>query len=79
MLAEAGFHLEEEAVLVDLEREYAAETSGYVLAHFVRDYLLQTAGIPPVDYERWLADLAACAVDGSYCYSVVTYACLATR
>ena len=49
MLAEAGFHLEEEAVLVDLEREYAAETSGYVLAHFVRDYLLQTAGIP-----RWI-------------------------
>jgi ubiquinone/menaquinone biosynthesis C-methylase UbiE len=79
MLAEAGLQLEEEAVLVDLEREYAAGTSGYVLAHFVRGYLLQTAGIPPVDYERWLADLAACALAGSYCYSVVTYACLATR
>ena len=78
-LAEAGFQLEEEAVLVDLEREFAAGTSGYALAHFVRDYLLQTAGIPAEDYERWLADLAACAVDGSYCYSVVTYACLATR
>ena len=52
---------------------------GYALAHFMRDYLLQTAGIPTVDYERWLTDLAACALDGSYCYSVVTYACLATR
>jgi ubiquinone/menaquinone biosynthesis C-methylase UbiE len=79
MLAEAGFQLEEEAVLVDLEREYSAETSGYALAHFVRDYLLKTAGIPTVDYERWLADLATCAVDGSYCYSVVTYACLTRR
>jgi hypothetical protein len=45
----------------------------------VRDYLLQTAGLPAEDYERWLDDLAACALDGSYCYSVVTYACLATR
>src|SRR5215212_2190820 len=79
MLTAAGFQLEQEMALADLEREYAAETSGYALAHFVRDYLLQTAGIPLVDYERWLADLAACAVDGSYCYSVVTYACLATR
>jgi arsenite methyltransferase len=79
MLTAAGFHLKQEKLLVDLEREFAAGTSGYALAHFVRDYLLQTAGIPPVDYERWLADLAACAVDGSYCYSVVTYACLATR
>jgi ubiquinone/menaquinone biosynthesis C-methylase UbiE len=79
MMTAAGFHLEQEAVLVDLEREFAAGTSGYALAHFVRDYLLQTAGIPAVDYERWLTDLAACALDGSYCYSVVTYACLATR
>ena len=45
----------------------------------MRDYLLQTAGIPTVDYERWLNDLAACALDGSYCYSVVTYVYLATR
>jgi ubiquinone/menaquinone biosynthesis C-methylase UbiE len=79
MLTAAGFHLEQEVVIVDLEREFAAGTSGYALAHLVRDYLLQTAGIPSADYERWLADLAACAVDGSYCYSVVTYACLATR
>ena len=79
MLTAGGFHLEQETLLVDLEREFAAETSGYALAHFMRDYLLQTAGIPAEDYERWLADLAARAVDGSYCYSVVTYACLATR
>jgi ubiquinone/menaquinone biosynthesis C-methylase UbiE len=79
MLTAAGFHLEQEELLVDLEREFAAETSGYALAHFVRDFLLRTAGIPSLDYERWLAELAACAVDGSYCYSVVTYACLATR
>src|SRR5829696_4557751 len=79
MLTAAGFQLEQEMALVDLEREYAVETSGYALAHFVRDYLLRTAGIPAEDYERWLADLAARAVDGSYCYSVMTYACLATR
>ena len=79
MLTTAGFQLVREAVLVDLEREYAAETSGYALAHLVRDYLLQTAGIPAEDYERWLAELEACALDGSYCYSVVTYACLVTR
>ena len=77
MLTAAGFRLEQEAVLVDLEREFAAGTSGYALAHFVRDYLLQNAGIAEADYARWLADLAACAMDGSYCYSVVTYACLA--
>jgi len=79
MMTAAGFLVEQEAALVDLEREFAAGTSGYALAHFVRDYLLLTVGIPAVDYERWLADLAACALDGSYCYSVVTYACLARR
>ena len=79
MLTAAGFQLAQEMALVDLEREYAAGTSGYALAHFVRDYLLQTASIPAEDYERWLADLAACALDGSYCYSVVTYACVVTR
>lgn len=79
MLTAAGFHLAQETVLVDLEREFAAGASGYALAHFVRDYLLQTAGIPEPDYERWLADLAGCASAGSYSYSVVTYACLATR
>lgn len=79
MLTAAGFHLEQEIVLVDLERGFAPGASGYALAHFVRDHVLQTAGIPEADYERWLADLALCAVDGSYCYSVVTYACLATR
>jgi ubiquinone/menaquinone biosynthesis C-methylase UbiE len=79
LLTAAGFQLEHEVVLVDLEREYAAETSGYALAHSMRDYLLQTAGISVEDYERWLDDLVACTLDGSYCYSVVTYACLATR
>jgi arsenite methyltransferase len=79
LLTAAGFQLEQEVVLVDLEREYAPETAGYALAHLMSDHLLQTAGIPAADYERWLADLAACAVDGTYCYSVVTYACLASR
>jgi arsenite methyltransferase len=79
MLTAAGFQLEQELILVDLEREYAAGTSGYALAHFVRDYLLQTAGIPAEDYERWLDDLRTCALDGWYCYSVMTYACLGTR
>jgi arsenite methyltransferase len=79
MLTAARFHLERETVLVDLEREFVPGASGYALAHFVRDHLLQTAGVPEADYERWLADLGLCVMDGSYCYSVVTYACLATR
>jgi SAM-dependent methyltransferase len=79
MLTAAGFHLEQETVLVDLERDFAPGASGYALAQFVRDHLLRTAGIPAADYDRWLADLTGCALDGSYCYSVVTYACLATR
>ena len=45
----------------------------------MRDYLLHSAGILVEDYERWLADLEACAYAGEYRYSVVTYACLATR
>jgi ubiquinone/menaquinone biosynthesis C-methylase UbiE len=79
LLTAAGFQLEEEVVLVDLEREYAPETSGYAFAHFMSDYLLNTAGVPATDYQRWLDDLAACACDGTYSYSVVTYACLARR
>lgn len=79
LLSATGFRLEQEKVLVDLEREFAAGTSGYALAHFVRDHLLRVAGVPAADYERWLADLASCALNGSYCYSVVTYACLALR
>jgi arsenite methyltransferase len=79
MLTAAGFRLEQEVVSVDLEREFSAGTSGYALAHSMRDHLLRTAGIPEEDYTRWLADLASSNQDGSYCYSVVTYACLATR
>ena len=79
LLTAAGFRLEREAALVDLEREYAPGTSGHTHAHLWREYLLGTAGIAAQDYERWLADLAACAHEGSYCYSVVTYACLAVR
>ncbi len=79
MLSATGFQIEQETVLVDLERDFAPGTSGYALAHFVRDYLLHTADIPEADYQRWLADLAFCALDGSFCYSVVTYACLARR
>ena len=79
LLTVAGFRVERDIALVDLEREYAPETSGYTHAHLWREYLLRTAGIAAQDYERWLADLAACAQEGSYCYSVVTYACLAVR
>jgi ubiquinone/menaquinone biosynthesis C-methylase UbiE len=79
LLTAAGFRLERETAVVDLEREYAPKTSGYALAHLMGDYLVRTAGIPATDYARWLDDLAACARDGTYCYSVVTYACLASR
>jgi ubiquinone/menaquinone biosynthesis C-methylase UbiE len=79
MVRAAGFHLEQEAVLVDLEREFAPESSGHTHAHLWRDHLLRGAGISTQDYDLWLADLEACAQDGSYCYSVVTYAYLVTR
>jgi arsenite methyltransferase len=79
LLIGAGFRLDQETVLVDVEREYAPGTSGYTHAHVWRDYLLQAAGVPVQDYDRWLDELAACAGDGSYCYSVVTYAYLAVR
>jgi SAM-dependent methyltransferase len=79
LLTAAGFRLEQETVLVDLEREYAPGTSGYTLAHLLRDYLVSEAGVPAPEYARWLEDLDACARDGTYCYSVVTYACLAVR
>ena len=79
LLSATGFRIEHEAVLVDLERDFAPGTSGYAHAHLWRDHLLGVAGVPEPDYERWLADLAACAREGAYCYSVVTYACLAVR
>jgi ubiquinone/menaquinone biosynthesis C-methylase UbiE len=79
MLIAAGFHLEQETVLVDVEREFAPESSGYTHAHLWREYLLRGAGILAQDYDLWLTDLEACAQDGSYSYSVVTYAYLATR
>jgi ubiquinone/menaquinone biosynthesis C-methylase UbiE len=79
LVTAAGFRPREEAIVVDLEREFAPGTSGYLHAHLWHEHLLRVAGIPAEDYKRWLDDLAACALDGSYCYSVVTYACLATR
>jgi SAM-dependent methyltransferase len=78
LLTTAGFDVEREVALVDLERDYAPESAGYLHARLWREHLLR-AGIGGDEYERWLADLAACAQDGSYCYSVVTYACLARR
>jgi arsenite methyltransferase len=79
LLTAADFGLDEEVVLVESEREYAPGTSGYAFAHLWSDYLVQTAGIPTGDYERWLDDLERCASEGAFCYSVVTYAHLARR
>jgi arsenite methyltransferase len=79
LLTTAGYRLEQEVILVDVEREYAPEASGYTHAHLWRDYLLHAAGVSARDYERWLDDLESCAREGSYCYSVVTYAYLAVR
>ena len=79
LLTAAGFQLEQEVVLVESEREYAPGTSGYAFAHLWREYLIQAAGVPAGDYERWLEDLDRCASEGAFCYSVVTYAHLARR
>lgn len=78
MLTHAGLQVAHEAVTTGIEREFAPGVAGYIFAHAWREQILQS-GIAPEEYERWLADLAACARDGSYCYSATTYTYLVDR
>jgi ubiquinone/menaquinone biosynthesis C-methylase UbiE len=78
LLVANGFQIVEESILTDQERHFRPGMSGFTLAHACRDYML-SAGVNADDYERWLADLRACDVEGSYQYCVTTYAYLCRR
>ena len=75
----AGFSISQEEVVADVDRAFAPEQPGYVLAHALRDHLLGAGGLTVEEYERWLADLAECQQEGAYCYSVTTFAYLGVR
>jgi arsenite methyltransferase len=79
LLRSAGFTIASEQVLVDVERAFAHDQSGYLHAHALQTHLLGPGGLTLEEYSRWLADLDACHQDGSYCYSVTTFAYVGTR
>lgn len=79
LLTTAGFRSVEELVLTDVERSFTPDAGGHIVAHAWCKYLLEVAGIPEQDYMRWLADLEACAQEGTYCYSVTTYVYVVER
>jgi ubiquinone/menaquinone biosynthesis C-methylase UbiE len=79
LLEATGFRIREEVVLAIPEREYKPESSGYIHARSWRDHLLAAGHVSTEEYDRWLADLQQCAQEGSYFYSVTTYAYLAER
>jgi ubiquinone/menaquinone biosynthesis C-methylase UbiE len=71
-LRHAGFTIVEELVLAQIEHDFNPGAGGYILAHALHDYLLGS-GISTWEYERWLADLQACAAEGAYGYGVTTF------
>ena len=75
----AGFTEVQSETLAETERTFAPKHSGYALTQALREYVIGPGGVPAGCYDRWLADLAACAEEGSYCYSVTTFVCLARR
>ena len=79
LLVRAGFRLTREVVLSDVERHFRPGMAGFTLAHAFRPYLITDGGISAEDYDCWLADLRACEWEGAYCYSVTTFAYLATH
>ena len=79
LLTAAGFTIEREEVLADVEREFAPGRSGHLLAHAFRAHLLGTGTLAVEEYERWLADLETCWQDGFYCYSVTTFSYVGLR
>ena len=75
-LRQAGFTIVDELVLAQVEHDFNPGAGGYILAHALHDYLLES-GISTWEYERWLADLQACAAEGAYSYGVTTFVYLA--
>ena len=79
LLEDAGFRLREEAILAELERHFRPGTSGYILAHACRDYLLTAAASRPRTTRAGWPTCAPASGKGAYSYGVTTYAYLAER
>lgn len=79
LLGITGFRLTQEVASIDVERSFTPGTSGYTHAHVWRDYLFTNGRLSKDEYTRWIADLTNCQAEGSYVYSVATFAYLAER
>ena len=79
LIVATGFHIRQEVVLAEPEREYGPESSGYIHARAWRDHLLASGKVSHQEYKRWLADLEQCAREGAYFYGVTTCAYLVER
>jgi arsenite methyltransferase len=77
LLQEGGFHVLRKEMLSGFERHYSPGAAGYTLARALRDYLLESGAVSAVEYDRWLAELAARAREGSYGYTTTTFVYLA--
>jgi hypothetical protein len=78
-LVRSGFRLVRESVAADVERAFEQGSADYMLAHSLRDHLINDANIDADDYEAWLADLRTAALEGSYCHAAMTFIYLAVR
>jgi ubiquinone/menaquinone biosynthesis C-methylase UbiE len=76
LIERAGLHIARERILTDFERRFQPGMAGFIFAHSMRDYLTERGGISADDYGRWIADLEQCERNGSYAYSVTTFAYL---
>jgi ubiquinone/menaquinone biosynthesis C-methylase UbiE len=79
LVRHAGFTIVSEAATVTIEHAFDAMSAGAIYARMWRPVVEAGGAVTAADYDRWLADLAACDRDGEYTYSVTTYAYLATR
>lgn len=77
LLDGGSFHILQQVVLDGVERHYSPGAAGYTQAHAMREYLIESGAVSAHEYERWLEELAASAREGSYGYSVTTFAYLA--
>ena len=64
-------------MLTGVERHYCPGAAGHTLAHALHDYLLESGAVSAVEYDRWLAELAASAQEGSCGYRTTTFVYLA--
>ncbi len=79
LVVQAGYRVIREMVVCEIERHFQPGLAGYTLAHGLRSYLITSGGVSVEDYEGWLAELRQTEWEGSYCYGVMTFACIAER